>query len=184
MGQGFPTKLEYSNNGLQCIGPGFVVNGLVFEFCPNNVTISFETARRIMRRSETSVRFPNGFPRLLGRCISCESQYELDQFPRKNGCEMADGQTHCDFRGCLKPIWSTSRYCWAHLHSYPSERSTFEAVVRGKLPPGALMFLDLEYDTTTRRVYEVGMCDAWGNKVVDCFTYLSDEEMKRTTRGL
>jgi hypothetical protein len=209
MGQGFPTKLEYSNNGLQCIGPSFVVNGLVSEFCPNNVTISFETARLIMRRSETSVRFPNGFPRLLGRCISCESQYELNQFFRKNGCEMADGQTHCDFRGCLKPIWSTSRYCWAHLHSYPSENwinpmvqehlqaattrkwqagaevqqawSTFEAVVRGKLPPGALMFLDLEYDTTTRRVYEVGMCDAWGNKVVDCFTYLSDEEMKRTT---
>jgi len=201
MGQGFPTKLEYSNNGLQCIGPGFVVNGLISEFCPNNVTISFETARLIMRRSETSVRFPNGFPRLLGRCISCESQYELNQFFRKNGCEMADGQTHCDFRGCLKPIWSTSRYCWAHLHSYPSENwinpmvqehlqaattrkwqagaevqqawSTFEAVVRGKLPPGALMFLDLEYDTTTRRVYEVGMCDAWGNKVVDCF-YLSE----------
>jgi hypothetical protein len=83
MGQGFPTKLEYSNNGLQCIGPGFVVNGLVSEFCPNNVTISFETARLIMRRSETSVRFPNGFPRLLGRCISCESQYELNQFFRK-----------------------------------------------------------------------------------------------------
>ena len=62
--------------------------------------------------------------------------------------------------------------------------SIFEAVVRGKLSPGGLMFLDLEYDTTTRRVYEVGMCDAWGNKVVDCFTYLSDEEMKRTTRGL
>ena len=59
--------------------------------------------------------------------------------------------------------------------------STFDAVVRGKLPRGALMFLDLEYDTTTRRVYEVGMCDAWGSKVVDCFTYLSDEEMKRTT---
>jgi hypothetical protein len=43
------------------------------------------------------------------------------------------------------------------------------------------MLLDLEYDTTTRRVYETGMCDAWGNKAVDCFTYLSDEEMKRTT---
>jgi hypothetical protein len=59
--------------------------------------------------------------------------------------------------------------------------STFEAVVRGKLSPGGLMFLDLEYDTTTRRVYEVGMCDAWGTKVTDCFIHLSDEEIKRTT---
>lgn len=40
------------------------------------------------------------------------------------------------------------------------------------------MFLDLENDTTTRRVYEVGMCDAWDNKVVNYFTCLSDEEMK------
>lgn len=54
MGQGFPTKLEYSNNGLQCIGPGFVVNGLISEFCPNNVTISFETARLIMQRRSTA----------------------------------------------------------------------------------------------------------------------------------
>ena len=174
-----------------------------------SLTISFETARLVMRPTETSVRFPDGHPLLLCRCVHCESQFELNRFFRNNDFRMADGQTHCDFRGCLKPIWSTSRYCWAHLRSSPSVNrinpmlqehlqaattrkwqvgaevqqawSIFEAVVRGKLPPEGLMFLDLEYDTTTRRVYEVGMCDAWGNKVVDCFTYLSDEEMKRTT---
>jgi hypothetical protein len=58
---------------------------------------------------------------------------------------------------------------------------TFEKVLVGKLPPGSLMFLDLEYDTTTRRVYEVGVCDVWGNKAVDCFTHLSNLEMIRTS---
>jgi hypothetical protein len=59
--------------------------------------------------------------------------------------------------------------------------SIFEAVTRGESSPRDLMFLDLEYDTTTRRVYEVGMCDAWGKKAVDCFIHLSNSEINRTS---
>jgi hypothetical protein len=44
-----------------------------------------------------------------------------------------------------------------------------------------LRFLDLEYSPVTRRVHEVGMCDAIGNVTIDSITRLSDAELKRTS---
>jgi hypothetical protein len=57
----------------------------------------------------------------------------------------------------------------------------YEKILAREMPPGMLRFLDLEYSPVTGRVHEVGMCDAMGNVTMDCFTQLSDAELKRTS---
>jgi len=56
-----------------------------------------------------------------------------------------------------------------------------KGVVDGEIPSGRLIFLDIEYDVSSHRVHEVGMCDARGETIVDCFTSLSTAEWERTT---
>jgi hypothetical protein len=45
----------------------------------------------------------------------------------------------------------------------------YDEILAHKMPPGMLRFLDLEYNTVTGRVHEVGMCDAMGHVTMDCF---------------
>jgi hypothetical protein len=55
-----------------------------------------------------------------------------------------------------------------------------DAILTGQMPSSMLRFLDLEYNSQTRRVHEVGMCDAAGNFTMDFLTRLSPAELERT----
>lgn len=46
----------------------------------------------------------------------------------------------------------------------------FESIRAGETPSSHLRFLDLEFNPTSRRVFEVGMCDANGTVTMDCRT--------------
>jgi hypothetical protein len=60
----------------------------------------------------------------------------------------------------------------------PVERAwgVWRGETQGKTSSGKLIFLDLEYDVSSRRVHEVGICNARGETIVDCFTSLSAAE--------
>jgi hypothetical protein len=57
----------------------------------------------------------------------------------------------------------------------------YDKILAYKILLGMLRFLDLEYNTITRRVHKVGMCDTMGHVTIDCFTQLSNAELKRTS---
>ena len=207
--QVFPNKVNYQNYGLECIGSGWLVDGLINGSCPGKTILTFETARLVMRRTETSARFPHGHPLLPNRCISCGTQYILNSLFLQNGCQKADGQTTCATPKCTNQIWNSARCCLSHLRSSQSQQHNIsilkqhleasmnrhweanfpvdqawrilKGVVDGEIPSGRLIFLDIEYDVSSHRVHEVGMCDARGETIVDCFTSLSTAEWERTT---
>jgi len=59
----------------------------------------------------------------------------------------------------------------------------FDNILAGTMSPERIVFLDLEYDVHTYRVHEIGLCDALGNIIIDCFALLSDAEIQRTSGG-
>jgi hypothetical protein len=74
---------------------------------------------------------------------------------------------------------------WKTLPAKPNPKleevlDIFGLILAGELRPETVIFLDLEYNLITRRIYEVGICDGFGNLVVDCFTQLSEQELRRT----
>ena len=90
--QVFPNKVNYQNYGLECIGSGWLVHGLINGSCPGNTILTFETARLVMRRTETSARFPHGHPLLPNRCISCGTQSSKTDAKRQTGKRLVPPQ--------------------------------------------------------------------------------------------
>ncbi|KAI5863071.1 hypothetical protein GGS23DRAFT_596840 [Durotheca rogersii] len=48
-------------------------------------------------------------------------------------------------------------------------------------PVSALRFIDLEYNSSTRRVFEIGMCDANGTVTMDCLTSYGSKALHAVT---
>lgn len=207
--QVFPNKVNHQNYGLECIGSGWLIDGFINGSCPEKTILTFETARLVMRRTETSARFPQGHPLLPNRCISCGTQYLPNSVLLQKGCQKADGQTICANPKCTSQNWNSARYRLNHLRSSQSPQHNvsilkqhieasmnreweakfsverawriLKGVVDGDIPNRRMIFLDLEYDVSSHRVHKVGMCDARGETVLDCFTSLSTAEWERTT---
>lgn len=57
----------------------------------------------------------------------------------------------------------------------------FDSIRAGDTLPSKLMFLDLEFNTKTRKLYEVGMCDANGVITMDCLTKYSPGAQKSSS---
>ncbi|KAH7165628.1 hypothetical protein EDB81DRAFT_877997 [Dactylonectria macrodidyma] len=53
-----------------------------------------------------------------------------------------------------------------------------DSIGAGKSPASALRFVDLEYNIFTGRVFEIGMCDAYGTKTMDCRTLYGSEALR------
>ncbi|KAF5603961.1 Threonyl alanyl tRNA synthetase SAD [Fusarium pseudocircinatum] len=53
-----------------------------------------------------------------------------------------------------------------------------DSIKAGKSPASALGFVDLEYNIFTGRVFEIGMCDTYGTKTMDCRTLYGSEALR------
>ncbi|KAL8742512.1 MAG: hypothetical protein Q9190_005018 [Brigantiaea leucoxantha] len=59
----------------------------------------------------------------------------------------------------------------------------FLSIQAGKTDESELSFLDLEFNPSTKRVFEIGMCDAKGNITLDCRTRYRPETYAANTTG-
>jgi hypothetical protein len=71
---------------------------------------------------------------------------------------------------------------WTVQESLKEIMEAYEKIQKGKASPAQLLFLDLEYDTHSKRIHEIGICNGLGDTIVDCQTTLSQAELQRTGR--
>jgi hypothetical protein len=58
----------------------------------------------------------------------------------------------------------------------------FDKILAGDADPSQLMFFDLEYIVIQKRIFEIGVCDALRNTILDYQTILSGAELQRTSK--
>lgn len=67
---------------------------------------------------------------------------------------------------------------WSDEPAMGKVLALMDSIGAGKSPVSALRFVDLEYNIFTGRVFEIGMCDAYGTKTMDCRTLYGSKALR------
>ena len=70
-------------------------------------------------------------------------------------------ELECRLKPAMELTWKAQPEMEHVLHLFNSIRD-------GRMEPSRLSFLDLEFNCSTRKVFEIGMCDAKGAVTMDC----------------
>jgi hypothetical protein len=101
-------QTRHKNVGLHCLGPGAVVDGMmVTKLCPRGTIIGLDTARLKWCAADGLT--------LVGRCLSCYTEYRFNQCIQSLGLAGADGQIVCGHGNSVKPTWCGTRLCKVHI---------------------------------------------------------------------
>lgn len=180
------------------MGPRPHVNGLVTERCPHDITIDFDTA--------LIVQMYRSAPRLSNRCANCYYSYKVSKSIHEKGLEKGPDQTTCSHKTCFDKIWRTAKFCKKHFDRYyeqtpkvnlpemrnviaealpktwestPAMDKMLQLMASCHADPNRrenLMFLDLEFWLNGGRIYELAICNAFGEKIIDCHPLMTDDE--------
>lgn len=71
---------------------------------------------------------------------------------------------------------------WTDKPAMRSVLALVDSIQAGESPVSALRFIDLEYSSSTRRVFEIGMCDANGTMTMDCLTSYGSKALHAVTK--
>ncbi|KAM5371634.1 hypothetical protein ACJZ2D_007914 [Fusarium nematophilum] len=67
---------------------------------------------------------------------------------------------------------------WSDEPAMGKVLALMNSIGAGKSPASALRFVDLEYNIFTGRVFEIGMCNAYGTEIMDCQTLYGSEALR------
>lgn len=190
--------------GLKCAGPSPIVNKIVTTICPNGTTLDYKTARIKIEGQGQIIRLPL-------RCIECQTSYTFQYLIEKHMLLEESETQICSGNSCFQPSFRQSRLCQYHLSSWTASstdhpdytnliapalaitwvadepvRCIFDlllSIQAGRTDESELRFLDLEFNSSTKRVFEIGMCDFKGNITLDCRTRYQLETYIATTTG-
>jgi hypothetical protein len=105
-------KVAMKNLGLTCVGPTSGSENLIFERCPNEVTIDLDTTRLLSWR---------GGLRLDVRCVACRFYFEVTNFLTKSGLEVHAEKTVYMFQNCDRQSFHGTARCSQHLSNLISK---------------------------------------------------------------
>lgn len=207
---GLPASVSglHLNLGLKCLGPSRVVDNIVSRLYPASATLGYDTtllkfrAPSITNMPSRCIACPAEY---LFECQLekyCLKATNPDQICEKNGCFKAGfgGSRFCsahlsgwtrtqeedlDFqqlqmlRNHLLPALQV---VWTDKPAMRSILALVNSIQAGESPVSALRFIDLEYNSSTRRVFEIGMCDANGTMTMDCLTSYGSKALHAVTK--
>ncbi|KAJ4318914.1 hypothetical protein N0V84_006632 [Fusarium piperis] len=199
-------KSNHSTFGLRCVGPDPVV-GLTARArrCPTSTVINYDTANLVRQVASSK---STGLSRRCVRCdaefdfYAQLKKYELLAEDGARVCSRGDcakpifhGSQLCEqhlyefrpehacagtsMRDELERLFkSAMNKKWHPQSKMHTVLRLFNSIRDGNADPSKLRFLDLEFNTKSGHVYEVGMCDANGIITMDCLTkYASTSEV-------
>ncbi|KAF4472348.1 Threonyl alanyl tRNA synthetase SAD [Fusarium albosuccineum] len=177
--------------GLNCAGPSKPINKTVVGRCPTNSILNYDTAPVVVANPA------GGITRLSPRCVECQANYAFHCALDKYGLLGEDSVATCAVQDCFNVRFLTSTLCRNHLSTWtvpvqtedldplkatlspalatrwnaepPMERmvSLLYSIQAGKSHESELRFLDLEFNSSTKMVFEIGMCNAKGDITLD-----------------
>lgn len=158
------------------------------KLCPHNVIVGLDTAYLKLHRPSPVRKICT--VHLPIRCMSCAEYLRTTYILESLGI-VADGENlQCEYLNCFKQGWRRGKYCEEHFifASRPEVIIPHEdsAILRASLRGETLwtyqtryaqafkkvndrdgtkvVCLDLEFSSTSRLVFEVGMCDYYSGK--------------------
>lgn len=184
------------NLGLKCLGPSRVVDNMISRLCPASATLGYDTALLNFQRASSTTSMPSRCIACQAEyLLECQlEKYGLkasnpDQICEKKGCFRAEfgGSKFCKahlsgwtptqedmelqqlqmLRNHLSPALQV---VWSDKPAMGSILALADSIRAGESQLSALRFIDLEYNSSTRRVFQIGMCDANGTITMDCLT--------------
>ncbi len=72
---------------------------------------------------------------------------------------------------------------WTDEPAMGNVLALMDSIYTGKMPTSALSFIDLEFNSHTGKVLEIGMCDAHGKMTMDCWTLYGAEAFEAIARN-
>jgi len=192
---------------LRCVGPAPVVDLIVSKLCPHSAILNYDTTEVKVRRKANQTYLPkrcfscqaeHAF--LVGAKRYGLLAEEGDEHCSHNGCgkPLFHGTKFCEahfyawqptvgLEGSEEFVELERRLAcaiaakWKASPEMKKVLRLFDSIRAGDTLPPKLMFLDLEFNTKTRRVYQVGMCDANGVITMDCLTKYSLSAQKSSS---
>jgi hypothetical protein len=79
-------------------------------------------------------------------------------------------------------INETFRYQWTAKADMKKVLRLRRSILAGQVDHSKLQFLDLEYNPRTGRIFEIALCDVFGEPTLNCLTQLSGAEIQRTAK--
>lgn len=189
--------------GLNCMGPCRVVDNMISRLCPSSATLSFETTA--LRRGkggpymrtrciscQTEFDLSNALEKYDLKASShdqiCENKrctkpgFGGSRFYKDHLSTWHDpNPLETDLPQLQKLQEHVSPFLqvkWSDEPAIGKVLALINSIRAGKSPASALRFVDLEYNIFTGRVFEIGMCDAYGTKTMDCRTLYRSEALR------
>lgn len=180
------------------MGPHPFVNGLVTERCPHDITIDFHTA--------LIVQVGRNAPHLSSRCANCYYSCKVSMSIRDRGLEKEPNQKRCSHKKCFDKVWRTAKFCKKHYDGYSKRTPSVKLpemrrVITEALPKAwegnpdmdkmaelmaacqadpkrrdNIKFLDLEFRLRGGKIYEIAICDASGERILECHPLMTPGE--------
>jgi hypothetical protein len=189
---------------LRCLGPAPVVDLMVSKVCPHSAILNYDTTQVKVRRKANQTYLPKRcfscqaeHTFLVGVKRYGLLAEEGDEHCSHNGCvkPLFHGTKFCEahfyawqptvglegseeFVELERRLKCAIAVKWKASPEMEKVLRLFDSIRAGDTLPSKLMFLDLEFNTKTKRVYEVGMCDANGVITMDCLTKYSPDVQK------
>jgi hypothetical protein len=184
--------------GLKCAGPSLINNLIITTVCLTGTTLDYTITR--IKVLEQGKRF-----RLPIRCFHCEIKYVFYCLLKKHNLLRKAQDQSCSEKSCFQPAFQQSRLYKDYLFTLrgspiefadytelraltlantwvadKSVRFVFDlllSIQAGNTNESELRFLDLEFNTSTKRIFEIGMCNAKGDLTLDCRTRYQPETL-------
>ncbi|RYP44014.1 hypothetical protein DL768_009484 [Monosporascus sp. mg162] len=195
--------------GLKCMGPSRVVDNIVSRLCPLSATLGYDTTVLKIRRASKKTTMPHRCIACQAEyLLECQlEKYNLKATSRDQTCERKKcfeagfgGSRFCkdhlsgwtcsqvetdpqQLQMLQNHLFPALRVVWTDEPAMGSVPVLIESIQAGKSPVSALRFIDLEYNSSTRRVFEIGMCDANGTVTMDCLTLYGSGAFQAVTEG-
>ncbi|KAF2962964.1 hypothetical protein GQX73_g10613 [Xylaria multiplex] len=201
----FPqARRDHEFVGLKCIGPSPIVNRIVTTVCPNGSTLDYTTAKIKVTGHGECFKLPI-------RYFDCEVNYIFHRLLKKHKLLGKAKDQICSGKNCFQPACRQSQLCKDHLLAWrgspmefadytglrapalantwvadESVRFVFDLLLStqaGNTNGSDLRFLDLEFNPRTKRIFEIGMCDAKGDLTLDYRTRYQPETLAIINHG-
>ncbi|KAJ5107926.1 hypothetical protein N7456_004601 [Penicillium angulare] len=160
--------------GLGCIGPSRVIQMMTSEFCPNNILFTEDNV--VMAKAPGQIECRKSGcedPTWEGTAL-CETHFMgwIPSIEDLGPDAMLTLKTQ--FRAATQQLW----------RARPKAQGVIDRIMAGarfgnSFP--SVVCIDLEASIRTGRVFQIGICDIRGERVLDCLTYLSEKEIAFTS---